>query len=225
MKATGESSDRNGFVALMPLYLSLYLVLFAIFILLSTFSKREEMRMSAVMGSLNSVFPSSRFNAPEDRNALMSETGDLTPGMVIQERLGGLFAQAVPLAEYRILHKARLMEAVFPAEEIFLQDAAEFRSSSVPLLSHLAGVLASEISENGDRLEMTIFAHVDGKSGNIQDLAATRVGNFAQAMLRQGAPVGSVSVALRSGKKNAIRLEFRVLSKVRHENGPKEKVR
>lgn len=222
MIAPGESSNKNGFVALMPLYLSLYLVLFAAFILLSTFSTREEVRMSAVIGSLNSAFPSSRFNAPGDQEPLMSETGDLTPGMVIQQRLGDLFAQAVPLAEYRILRKARLMEAVFPAEEIFLPDAAEFRSAGAPFLSQLAEILVPAVSEDGERLEMTVFARISGAGDEIQELAATRVGNFAQTMLRQGGPAGSVSVALESGDESKIRLEFRVLSKGRQGDEPEE---
>lgn len=225
MKASGTSSDKNGFVALMPLYLSLYLVLFAIFILIGAFSTQEEMRTSAVMGSLHSVFPSSRVNVPEDRDAVISDTGVLAPGMALQERLADLFAQAVPLAEYRVLRKARLMEAVFPAEEVFLQDSAEFRLSAVPFLSHLAGILASGQAEDGDRLEMTVFAQLAGKNGDIRDRAITRVGNLAQAMLRQGAPVGSVSVALTAGRENTLRLEFRVLSKPGQANGSKEKTR
>ncbi len=203
-----ESSKANGFAALMPLYLSLYILLLAIFILLTTFSTPEEVRMKAVIGSLDSTFPSLQFGG--QGSPLTPESDAAAIGQVSQNSLGDLFKQAVPLAEYRVLRRGRQMEVVLSAEEIFLPDVSEFRTASRSFLMRLAETLRPSSNE---KLEMTIFARVRKKGGTPekQGLATARAANLAQTLLLQGAPPDSLLVALENGDENKIRLEFRVL--------------
>ncbi len=210
-----EIPNSGGFAALMPLYLSLYLVLLAIFILLTTFSTREEVRTQAVIGSLNSTFPSSPFEREGTKDPLASNSDDLTVGLALQDRLGSLFEQMVPLAEYRILRRARKMEATLSTEEVFLPDVADLRTSSRSFLMGLAENLScGYVSEV---LVITVFVRMKRDENASDSLAMTRAANFAQSMLLYGARAERIFIALEKGDENKIRLEFRVLLDKRKE--------
>lgn len=208
-ETTKEGSGESSLV----LFLGLYLLVLAFFILLVSISTIEKVRSVAVMDSLSSSFASilpptmdpTRFSALE---------GDALGGPPFQERVASLFATALQVAKVEIVQPGRLMRVTVPTVALFFPDDTRVRPESHPLLDRIVASVSGR--PPGTRYDMEFVMgsrYAVGRSLPVaQTLEMARAGAFAREMATRGVPPDSIAIGLVSGNPEEVVIWFYVRS-------------
>ena len=193
------------------LFLALYLLVLAFFIVLVTISTPQEVKSNAVMDSLTSTFTS--LLAPTSQlTTFVSQEGEVISGEVIQEELAKVFETAFRVIEVEIIRPGRLMRATLETEGIFLPGKAEIREPQFALLDRLVATLSESTPGLTHSMEFLIGSpYAVEKSlpvGNT--LESRRAGAFVQAMLARGVPPRQIAIGIRHGDPAEIELRFTI---------------
>lgn len=194
------------------LFLSLYLLLLAFFIVLNALSTFEVVRSGAVMESLSTTFQGQ--GVPR---AVSTFTG--TEGSVVadarsfQQEITRIFQSELPVAKVRITEPGREMEAVFRADALFDDGVAEMRQPHWRLADRLAAALGSSPPGLAYEMEFRHGSDYDSMRTPVgpQMLAVARGAAFARFLVSRGAPPGSLGVGVETGRRNDVRLVFRLI--------------
>jgi hypothetical protein len=193
------------------LFLGLYLLVLAFFILLVTISSIEKVKSNAVMDSLTSTFktlipPSTQLTA------FQSKEGDVIAGQQFQEEVTGIFATTLQVAKVEIVQPGRLMRVKMAADAMFHENKAAIREAHRDLIDRLVAALSGR--PPGQRFDMEfLIGAPDGMdrpftTGNT--LPMQRAGAFAAVMESRGAPPDSMSVGFLPGVSDEILINFYV---------------
>jgi hypothetical protein len=203
-----SESQSNGSTIL---FLGLYLLVLAFFILLVTISSFEEVKSRAVMNSLTSTF-SSILPPTSDLTKFASKEGDILAGQVFQSQMTELFSTAVQVIKVEIVQPGRLMRAVLASDSLFFPATTKIREARFPLLDRIVATLSGR--PPGLRYEMQFVigsSYAEGISLPIGGtLETSRASVFVRDMLSRGAPPDSLSVGLKPGNPDTITLWFHV---------------
>ncbi|MDX9859367.1 MAG: hypothetical protein RBS99_00480 [Rhodospirillales bacterium] len=202
------------------LFLSLYVLVLAFFIVLVTISSPEKIKSQAVMDSLTSTFAS--LLAPStDLTAFTSNEGDLLAAQAFQEQIAAVFASPIRIAQVEVVQAGRLMRVVMASDSLFIPETAELREAHVPLLDRIVASLSVVTPGLHYDMEFLIGTHParDGMLPVAETLETARAGAFARAMTARGTPPNSVAVGVRPGDPREIVMRFfvRPLNEVRLE--------
>lgn len=193
------------------LFLALYLLVLAFFIVLVTISTVQEVKSNAVMNSLTSTFTT--LLAPtSELTTFVSQEGEVVSGEVIQEEVAKVFATAFRVIEVEIVRPGRLMQATLETEGLFKPGTAEIREPQLPLLDRLVAALSESAPGLRHTMEFLIGSpYAIEKSLPVgETLETRRAGAFVQAMLARGAPPRNISIGLRHGNPAEIELRFTI---------------
>ncbi len=191
------------------LFLSLYLLVLAFFIVLVTISSLEDVKSKAVMDSLTSTF-SSLLPPSTDLTIFASREGDVLAGEAFQDEVSDLFATNIQIAKVEIVQPGRLMRVSLPADSLFVENSTEIREAQIPLLDRVVASLSGTIPGLRNDMEFLI-ASSTGEDGSLptgETLETARAGAFAEAMMARGVPPHSVAVGLRPGAPAEIVMRF-----------------
>ena len=191
------------------LFLALYLLVLAFFIVLVTISSVEDVKSKAVMDSLTSTF-TSLLPPTTDLTVFASRDGDLLAGEAFQEELASLFATTIQVAKVEIVQPGRLMRVSLPADSLFMEESTKIRDAQIPLLDRVVASLSSASPGLRHDMEFLVGSPTD-KQGDLptgETLEMARAGAFARVMLARGVPPHSVSVGLRPGRADEIVMRF-----------------
>ena len=183
------------------LFLGLYLVVLAFFILLVTISTLEETKSKKVMDSLSSTF-TSIVPPSADLQSFKAKDGDVLAGQEFQQQVTGIFATELGIDKVETVQPGRQMRLLMPADSIFFQGEARIRPAMFPLLDRTVAALSNRPAGLRFDLEFVIGTPTlaDGKTMPVaQTLEIARAGAFARAMFDRGIPPDSVSVGMRPG--------------------------
>ena len=183
------------------LFLGLYLVVLAFFILLVTISTLEESKSKKVMDSLSSAF-TSIVPPSADLQSFKSKDGDVLAGQEFQQQVTGIFATELGVDKVETVQPGRQMRLLLAADSLFFQGEARIRPAMFPLLDRTVAALSNRPAGLRFDLEFVIGTPTlsDGKTMPIaQTLEVARAGAFARAMFDRGIPPDSVSVGMRPG--------------------------
>jgi flagellar motor protein MotB len=184
----------------LPVYLGLFLLVLAFFIVLVSMSTIEKVRSNAVMNSLTSAFssilPPTNTPAP-----FLSLEGDILAAPQFQAQIGELFSTAIQVAKVEVVQPGRLMRVAMPAESLFVEGQAQVKPEHYPLLDRVVATLSGR--PPGLRFDMEFVLGVRAGAGRAlpveQTLEMARAGAFAREMARRGAPPDSVAIGLSAG--------------------------
>jgi hypothetical protein len=201
------STDTDGHTT--ALFLSLYVLVLAFFIVLVTISSPEKVKSKAVMDSLTSTFAS--LMAPStDLTTFASKEGDFLAAEASQEQINGVFTSTIQIARVEIIQPGRLMRVMMPADSLFFPGTTDIREAQVALLDRIVASLS--VSTPGLHYDMEFIVgcpYGPGKSLPAGDtLENARAGVFARAMLARGVPPDSIAVGLRPGEAGDIVMRF-----------------
>lgn len=204
-----HAGGRSG--SSIALFLGLYLLVLAFFILLVTISTREEIRSKAVMDSLTSAF-SDLLPPATDPTYFTSKEGNVVAGHAFQQDVTEIFATAVPASKIKIIQPGRLMTVALPTDALFFSNESLLRGGKIEFLSRIVTALSTR--PNGVRidLEFILISPAD-KRGFIrkgQTLSRSRADAFARQLTALGAPPDSISVGMQTGKREEIVIYFYV---------------
>ena len=193
----------------LALFLGLYLLVLAFFILLVSISSIEKVKSNAVMDSLTSTFktlipPSTALTA------FQSKEGDIIAGQQFQEEVTGIFATTLQVARVEIVQPGRLMRVKMPADTLFYENKATIREAHFAMVDRLVAALSGR--PPGQRYDMEfLLGTPDGKDRGFmtgQTLPMRRVAAFAAGLESRGAPPDSMSVGFLPGAADEILINF-----------------
>lgn len=200
-----ESDDLNqdtGTIApdIIPVFLGLYLLVLAFFIMLVSISTFETVKSSAVMNSLTSTF-TTILPPTSDPTEFNAKDGDIIAGQAFQEEITSLFATAVQVENIEVVQPGRLMRVKFRDNILFLDGKTEVREDQVPLLDKIVASISNR--PPGLRIDMEVIMGTDVSDDGMMPIEQTqrtaRLGALARTLVSRGAPPDSVAVGLKAG--------------------------
>jgi len=192
------------------LFLGLYLVVLAFFILLVSISSVEDTKTQKVMNSLSSTF-TSLLPPTAQLTAFTSKDGDVIAGQEFQQQVTGIFATALGIDKIKVVHPGKQMQLTLDADSLFFKDEARIRPAIYPLLDRTVASLSNRPLGLRFDLEFMIGTQTaaDGKTmPTEQTLEIERAGAFARAMNERGIPPDSLSVGMRPGHVGEVIIYF-----------------
>ncbi|WP_085580782.1 hypothetical protein [Thalassospira mesophila] len=179
------------------LFLSLYLLLLAFFILLNTISTYEEVKAQKVQQSLSSAF-ASILPPTTSLDTVTSVDGPLLAAQETQKKLGDLFQSPLNVARVEVLQPGKLLEVMMHTDQLFDPSKSTIRERQQGFVANLAQALANTAGGAQYEMEMMLGSNL-GKQGTIpveDSLEIARAGAFARAVIAQGAPARAVDVGI-----------------------------
>jgi len=194
---------------ILPVFLGLYLLVLAFFIMLVSISTFEKVKSTAVMDSLSSTFtkvlpPTA---TPTDFSA---KDGDVIAGEAFQEQISNIFTTAVQVDKIEVVQPGRLMRLQMPVSALFQEGKPQIRDDMLPLLDRIIASLSNRTPGLRQDMEVVIGTPVtkDIVLPIEQGLEMARVGEFARTIKQRGAPPDSISVGIKSGDPATISIWF-----------------
>ncbi len=191
------------------LFLSLYLIILAFFILLNAYSQRQETRTAAVLGSLGTTFSEGFVSATGPLEAARGPDAFGALGE-LEDEVRELFESVIPLVKVTpYLRYSQLLVEV-PVDEMYAPGEASVRAEAAGLLDRLAEVLGREMP--GQRFELEAVVSLPGsgvhKAGPGRDLAARRAAVLARELGARGVQPDAVAAGVADGDVAALRLSL-----------------
>lgn len=190
-------------------FLSLYLILLAFFILLTTISFRDNARVEAAIGSVTSTFGAHLAEPTKPRTKGTEGKFEDAPRAFINV-VRKLFNETLPALKLPIVAKDGTMRVEVPILDLFKRGESRIRRRSRPLLGGIADGLALQNDEWRFEIEILLASGIalPGGSEVGGDLDVRRAGNFARYMRALGAPAHSIRTGIRAGDPEMAQLSF-----------------
>ena len=197
----------------LTLFLALYLVVLAFFIVLVSISAPEKVKSRAVMSSLTSVF-ASVLPPTTSPTTFTGDEGDVIAAREFQRTISDVFATQLRLARVEKVQPGRLMRVTLPTETLFETGRAVIRENRLSMLDRLVAAISSRPPGLRFDLEFTIGRDrpVDGASPSVSTAEIERAGAFARELLARGAPPDTLSVAVGPDDPGRVSMTFYVRS-------------
>jgi hypothetical protein len=200
----GEVKRENGTV----LFLSLYLLLLAAFILLNSFARVDEARSGAVIAGLHRVFANEAFG-DSDRKELESAVDLPGGGAAFASRIINIARSTLDIGEVVHTKEDHTVEVRLPLAAAFDPALATPRPSLRPFLARVAQELARKDGRVAYELQILM-----PPAAAVEPSARDRATGLARALLERGVPMESLAagteLASASGK-----IHFRFLTRER----------
>ncbi len=184
----------------MALFLALYLLLLAFFILLNTISTFEEVKTREVQESLSSAF-AAILPPTTSLQTVTSIEGPVVAAEDIQEKLGQLFDTAINVVRVEVIQPGKLMEIIMHVDQLFDPNSILIRERQASFMRQLAEVLADDEGYASYQMEMVMGSQIESK-GVIEienNLQIARAGSFARELIDAGAPENHLYVGIDPG--------------------------
>jgi flagellar motor protein MotB len=199
----------SGAKGTLGLFLGLYLLVLAFFILLVSISTQQEVKSKAVMDSLSSTF-SAVVPTVSGPTIFSGRLGDVVGSVDFQTELAGVFATAIRTGTVKIIQPGRLMRVTIPVDALFVPGTTQVRESQYPLLDRIIASLSGR--PPGLHYDMEFVISVQPATGSTlpigQTLEMARAGAFARELLSRGVPPDSMAVGLRRGDPTEVVIWF-----------------
>ena len=193
------------------IFLSLFLLLLAFFILLNALATIEETKSRKVLSSVAATFRS-LVDADTTAQILISDLGPAPEVYEVMDALEQLWVTAVPVTRVDRLTRGQVMQMTLPVNELFLGGEPVLRGDRDALFDRTSLLL--RLKTAASHVEMQIVFGVregeDARSASGGRLALERAGTIASLLSRFGAPDDRLSVGLRDGDPKEMRIRFEV---------------
>ncbi len=197
----------------LALFLGLYLLVLAFFILLVSISTIEDVKSQAAMESLSSSFTT--ILPPSMRLTAVSESeGEMLAGQQFQEQVTNIFSTTLQVTKVDVVQPGRLMRVQIGSDILFETDKTEIREANKPLLDRIVASLSGR--PPGLRFDMEFVIGSSYEKDKImpigQTLEMSRAGAFVREMLSRGVPPDSIAVGIEPSDPKKISIWFYVRS-------------
>ena len=182
------------------LFLGLYLLLLAFFIMLDRISSYETRRSGAVLGSLNDTFPTIATGTTET-SPLGRTLEAVVAARAYLREVGTLVAGAMALVKVEIVRPGEVMRATVPLDALFEPESASLRAPTGDLFDRIAGALAGAPDGNQAELELVIgtdWLTADALSGT-PPLPLARAAALGRALRAHGVRADRLAAGLVTG--------------------------
>ncbi|GEQ96749.1 hypothetical protein JCM17844_03860 [Iodidimonas gelatinilytica] len=203
MRTSGQPATSRLIDPTVGLFVSLYFIIIAFFIVMNVISNQETARSKAAMESLEEAF-----ERPFEAKA--KTPGLIPPGRHSQSdseyisQVGHYIAEVLGPSRTYPAEGGNILVYEVGANALFFSQSARLSEQAGVFFEKMAA-LVQEVPQGDHRS----IAFVFGQKGDDGSLAYRRANSLAQAMVRAGVPASSLVVgldALASGREIAIRL-------------------
>ncbi len=191
-------------------FLSLYLLLLAFFILLNSLSQPVAERTDAALGSIDATFRSPL------ETIVQSRTATSTPGSVVgpdklQPSLRKLFETTLPVARFRVLEDGNIIRVSAPVSSFFEPDSDRLRLTRHDLMDGIAAGLVQAARVTRFEIEFRIGT---GKTlptprWALDALPIRRAAGLARDLRRRGVAGDLIGTGVTPGARDRIVIFFR----------------
>lgn len=203
-----EDGPRQG--GTVALFLSLYLVLLAFFILLVSLSEGVSRDSREILDGLSSRFAGAEVVRPA---RFASDLGDVVTPAEYLDRIGTVYETAIPAAKVSVVSPGRLMVLDLHVDSLFAHDTETLRPAQRRAIAQLVAALSSPPPGMRYAVEASFgIAAPEGLMPVADHRAFRRAAIVAAAFAEEGAPPGTVAAALEIGDPLRARLIFRVMA-------------
>ena len=142
IKTEYEAESQPSKPDIVPVFLGLFLLVLAFFIMLVSISTFEQVKSSQVMDSLTSTFTTvlPPTSDPVDFNA---KDGDILAGEAFQEQITSIFSTAIQVEKIEVVQPGRLMRLQMRVNALYLDGQTTVREDQYPLLDRIVAVLSN----------------------------------------------------------------------------------
>lgn len=214
-----EPSDNT-----VSLFLSLYLLLLAFFIVLNTISETRDARVAKAVYSVKETFQD---YSPPSQEILESAANpdSMIASEVYLEDVRNVFSAHLKNAKFQKKTDGTLLRTIVPAEELFESGSARLTPATGTLMDAIANGLGT--SRVGTRREIEMLIGSGEKLPDVDDLGRVleirRSSAFSRALRARGVAGNSISSGVRAGDPNTVEITFYVrrlgATNVTFENG------
>ena len=208
LEYTGHADTGGHGRSTLFLFLVLYLLVLAFFIMLVSISTLEDVKSKLAMQSLTGVF--STVLPSNEEIATSSEDSGVEAGQAFQEEITGMFATSLQVAKVESVQPGRVMLIKVPTDVLFVPGKSKLKPAQEDLMERLVSALAGRPEGSHHDLEFVLGARMDS-NGNFplgRTLEVERADVFAREMLRRGAPPDAVAVGVEPGDVDVVKFWF-----------------
>jgi hypothetical protein len=198
------------------LFLSLFLLLLAFFILLNAISVRDDVRTRAVIDSLVLTFQPPK-DVGTSKSEFTSALDDTPNADDLMRSIRQAWEGSTPLAEVRQLSSGRVMLVTAPLREYFTGRETAIRGDRRDLILQVAKTLAAKGDGLVSELQFVLDPDgVKGEDGAVDSgVQLGRISIFARELVANGAPPDTITVGFRRGLGRNLQLRYFVRDKSR----------
>jgi hypothetical protein len=193
------------------IFLSLFLLLLAFFILLNALATIEETKARKVLTSVATTFRSV-VDSKTDAQILISDLGPTPQAYEVLDALQQLWITSAPIAKVEKLTRGQIMEMTLPVNELFLGGQAILRADREPLFDRTSLLLG--LAAGGGATEVQIILGVTRDQAVLSTpegrLAVNRVGNLAAAFIDHETPEDRIIIGVRECDPKTLRVRFEI---------------
>jgi len=193
------------------IFLSLFLLLLAFFILLNALATIEETKARKVLTSVATTFRSV-VDFKTDAQILISDLGPTPQAYEVLDALQQLWITSAPIIKVEKLTRGQIMEMTLPVNELFLGGQAVLRADREPLFDRTSLLLG--LASGGGATEIQVVLGVARDQAVLTTpegrLAVDRAGNLAAAFVDRETPEDRVVVGVQEGDPKMLRVRFEV---------------
>jgi len=193
------------------IFLSLFLLLLAFFILLNALATIEETKARKVLTSVATTFRSV-VDSKTQAQILISDLGPTPQANEVLDALQQLWITSAPIAKVEKLTRGQIMELTLPVNELFLGGKAILRADREPLFDRTSLLLG--LGSNGGATEVRVMLGVTRDQGILSTpegrLAVDRAGKIAAALVDHETPEDRVIVGVQESDPKKLRVQFEI---------------
>ncbi len=147
-------------------FLSLFLILLAFFIMLNSIATRDPSKVDSAVSSLTESFARSKFRAPE--GYVPSKIGNILRDSAMLNEIHTRLLASESWADLDVSSARGVLLANFDRDKLFIAKTAVLKPDAVSLIQGLAQALSAQAAEGRGVVEITVHA--------------MRIGNIAEAV-------------------------------------------
>ena len=193
------------------IFLSLFLLLLAFFILLNALATIEETKTRKVLTSVATTFRSV-VDFEAKTQILISDLGPTPKPHEVLDVLEQLWVTAAPITKLEKLTRGQVMQMTLPVNELFLGGKAVLRADRESLFDRTSLLLALKRagSVTEVRVDLGVKQGEDVLSTAGGRLAIERAARIAAAFVDHETPEDRISVGVQDGDPKMLRVRFEV---------------
>ena len=191
------------------LMVSLYLMLFAFFVVLNAISSEDRARVDAVLGSVQATFKSQSGDGKKFADLLAAS--DLVVGNdAYLDEVSRIFERLLSIPGYHASRSGDVLRVSLTARYLFYDFSPRLRHERDGLIDDLAGAIAA--SPQGLRNEIQLALESGPDLPGWDDLASNilimRAGSFATELDNRGVAEAAIVTGLVAGESEMVHLTF-----------------
>ena len=187
------------------LFLGLFLILLAFFIMLNSLSVVDERKSAAAVDSVTNQFGEAVFDRPVGIEIRVISEAAVAGGF--HGQIESSFNAVLPVAEFIALPASNALQVTVPASSLFFTNEFRIRLPAEDLMDRLAATLTQAGTAETFEIEV-VFEVAEDAAEEQRQLTRLRAGAFARSLVDRGVPPRRISAGVDVGEDAQVRMFF-----------------